>query len=902
MLASALLLAVLGASPETAEQALQQHGIVLLRPGDWDAPLVEALYEGLQLLPPAMRDVPGGPLELVSNAEPAPFGMGDGDRLPEWSDGRRRFHLYAFSEPADEARAQLRLERLDEAERERLWRRRALIHAVVQRWDDALGLSRRNLWRRLNVWLAPFDRVLTFREEALNRFEGAYSRRRGMASASLDLVTFAEELFASPETIRPGAVDPVESLACQEFGKSRALLSLLHEHGLAPAPRDPSCSAFERWARLDELESVEVLLVASSGRAPESIFGHILLRPVYASGTRLLGPSFAPVVQIAALTGPDDSGPSYLWNGFTGGFSTVVLTSTMGEVAHQSLRHEQRTIRRFRLELTAEERRRVMERVWELERRGYFGYYFFTDNCAAVLVHLINGALPEDRQISLPGRFFTPPTATLDEIAAIRVSGDRPLMTQVPEPFESTRDIAERSNEELIRIGERIGQALPGEMRRRFTRLLRHAHSPVVAERAAAWPALEAIFEARLSGPASLEEREAIYAWLLHAVRIERHALERALAAQAEVEIARLLPDGMQALSSAEQVLQRQRDFARETEIQRRLAMLDREEAHAIRLEHAPKRPPTDEERRIIDQAAKSETAFRRLTDVQARLVQRHFALVDAGDWLERERLELRTELATRAATSLPASGYWRTRPAIGARIARGGARPLLALRNSGLYEHLGDQRVRGFQSSSQMHVLDGELRLTLGDDGWPALAGSEFTVFGYRTLQRDPPILRRTFVDELGWGGAMGWEARPERSLPQRGLMHLEALAVIDAGPRFLRLLAVGLGATGQLRWTTDRAAVGIGPRLALTSRLPLPGHSANALRIEGLYQPALLVGAASGWVHETSVGGGFDVRIPLGAKRALLIGPRVRFEWEKGAGQERGPELLTTLGLELI
>lgn len=81
-----------------------------------------------------------------------------------------------------------------------------MVHAVMQRWDDAQGWSRGPRWRRLSGWVGPFERLFTFHEEVLLHYAGAFSRARGQVSASLDLVTFAEELFAPVEALRPDAL------------------------------------------------------------------------------------------------------------------------------------------------------------------------------------------------------------------------------------------------------------------------------------------------------------------------------------------------------------------------------------------------------------------------------------------------------------------------------------------------------------------------------------------------------------------------------------------------------------------------------------------------------------------------------------------------------------------------
>ena len=56
-------------------------------------------------------------------------------------EGRSAFALDDFA-PEEDPRAGFRLAELAVPARRALWRRRAIVHAVIQRWDDAHGFSR----------------------------------------------------------------------------------------------------------------------------------------------------------------------------------------------------------------------------------------------------------------------------------------------------------------------------------------------------------------------------------------------------------------------------------------------------------------------------------------------------------------------------------------------------------------------------------------------------------------------------------------------------------------------------------------------------------------------------------------------------------------------------------------
>ncbi|MGI5863580.1 MAG: hypothetical protein ACOX6T_16200, partial [Myxococcales bacterium] len=159
--ALALRAGALAAAPDAeALHALEQSAIYLepeKEGGQLSPGLAVELLAGLRRLPEPMRSFPGGPLRIAEHAAAAPFGLGDGsEEHPDWSDGRRTFHLYRYA-PSKERRAESWLGDLDEPERERLWRQRAIVHAVVQRWDDALGLSKRVAWRRISGWPGPLS-------------------------------------------------------------------------------------------------------------------------------------------------------------------------------------------------------------------------------------------------------------------------------------------------------------------------------------------------------------------------------------------------------------------------------------------------------------------------------------------------------------------------------------------------------------------------------------------------------------------------------------------------------------------------------------------------------------------------------------------------------------------------
>ncbi|NVJ13508.1 DUF4105 domain-containing protein [Myxococcus sp. AM010] len=890
------LLALVFALPVHAEEALSarvhalnQAGVVLRGAAATSADLVTEVEAGLAALPPAMRRPPGGPLELVLHAEAAPLGLGDGSPArPDWTEGRARFHLYQYA-PSDERRATLRLSRLTDAESARLWRRRAVVHAVMQRWDDAKGWSGTPAWRRLSGWLKPFERPLVWKEEVRLRYAGAFSRAMGQRSASLDWVTFAEELLVPVESLRADALPVDDHVRCQEFSKARALTEQLEASGLGTLPPRGDCPAFDAWAELESLSHFEVLLVASTGRQPESLFGHLLLRPVWREGEVPRGPTFERVVQLVALTGMESKGLGYVVKGMTGAYDTVFLTGTMGDLSHEALELEQRSIRRFRLRLKPGEDARMLERVWELERRGYMGYYFFTDNCASALVFLLNGALEGGRQLRPPGTLWVLPTATLDTLARVQVEGPggetSSLLEHIPDAFESTGDRAVRAHSAQQEALDALAGHVGADELARLGGVHARLASPEPQVRARAYDDLPGVVAAMMHSAKTASRdtvRAHLHAFVAHAVRVERAAVDRADGERLRIERERLLAVKVPVAGSARAgIAERQRVFETEDALQRRLAVLDRVTLLKDALASAERRPPTPEELRTLVWAERTEATFHRATEVQGTLNDGVLATVDPVAFLHEDRRRKVAAEAAWAEGALRESGAGRMMVALGVDFPEGAAaRPLVGLRTAGMAEALGDARLHGFQPSSELRVLDGELFL-LPRWGLPKVVASDLTLLGYRTLLRELPQFRDSVWDSLGWGAEARVASSDARLLRYRASVQAEALMVLDEDARFSRFTTVGVGGLAAVHWNREGLTPAAGPRLSLAHRMGLFGSGANAVRLEAAYAPTWRVGDTH-FTHEAGAALQLEVWLGRAGPFGVLLTPRAQVRWE--------------------
>jgi hypothetical protein len=819
----------------------------------WTDAARETVREELARLPPRLQSFPGGVLEIELHPEPAPFGMGDRTPVhPEWSGGGRRFHLYGWMEP-DDRRAAYRLERLSPALREELWRRRAIVHAVIERFDQHFLWSRRERWRDINGWVHPLERLFTVQEEALNRYAWAYSRERGMDSSAEDLATFAEEALVPATLFDPEAVPIDDQVQCQEFSKSRFLQAVLAPFEVS-RPSSASCPAFERWARLSELSHIEVLFSAPSGAHIESLFGHLMLRPVYRSTGRTAGSSSERVMQIAALTGLGERLDVLLARGLTGGYPAVFSFAPLNNVLRQNLEIEQRSLRRWKLQLSEAETLNLMQRMWELERRGYPRYYFFTENCATQLLWIVNAALEDGRHVALPGTFWVMPTATLDAMA----NTQQTLLLRLPDEFRSHQGLAYAAEERRRSLDEWLMGAS----------MLQQLESPTSGDRRAAYEQIPRLFEHALASGDVAERRLALRGLLDSITDSERYAADKASVVQEALDQATTrVPTSVHLPTSSELLAERQRLYERE-DARARL------QADAVQFEHIaeiitslPHRERTAEEQRQWAEALEERSLFDRWTEIEGDVLERHFgadepALVSVT---EPER------------DSLQSSGYGYL--SIGAMGGWDG-QVLVSLDSALVRELMGDNRDRGFGPATEVHLLDARTALSFAAPGFPTVPRLDLTLIGFRSFVREPEIARRSFWDALGWGTQAEVHRDVGLGLAQRAQLGAQLYWIPWSRDSYRRFIAVGMGPGLALDANWLPQALLMGPRLELSARLPLWGHTVNALHIEASYLPQWAVvtsqagrfeqdAAISGWIDlHTARALGHDVVLGVGAE----------------------------------
>ena len=182
----------------------------------------------------------------------------------------------------------------------------------------------------------------------------------------------------------------------------------LEERGLlldgAPRPDCPELDA--HMARFDPSSGISLAFAGAWPNNPGSMFGHTLLRVRTsregASGLLDHGLGYA------ALVPPDESGVLFALKGVFGGYRGQLSVLPW----HAKLRAysdvESRDIWEHRLSLSTREVEAVLLHAWELGTNGWIDYFFFDENCATLLLALLEAARPSLALTDLRRPFLTP--------------------------------------------------------------------------------------------------------------------------------------------------------------------------------------------------------------------------------------------------------------------------------------------------------------------------------------------------------------------------------------------------------------------------------------------------------------------------------------------------------------
>jgi hypothetical protein len=377
-------------------------------------------------------------------------------------------------------------------------------------FDRAVGWSDDPAWRRLNGWQLSIAHPLHPRPD--NVHEAGFVAPRGGRSPRWDLASFTAALLLD--------ADGDGSVGCRLLSQAafvRARLAGLQPGAAAIAPA--RCQAFERWADLDRLAGVEIVLATPSTAMAASLFGHVFLRLVYRDdeGGTPLHVSWS-VAFLADNEVPFAAERNYALKGIAGYYTASLHERAFLEAYREYVVLEGRDLRRWRLNLSADERRALMQRLWTVKGAGRYAYYFFRRNCATLALDIVDQARASGAPLEQPGLFAAPPASLLEPWARARGADGAPLLQFEPEPlwsFDHQARIGSHHRRALeARIVTSLGDLAGAALRATFEA----AHLPSPDARAAAYERLAA----QLAEPPVGAESD-VRAWLSDSAVIESH-------------------------------------------------------------------------------------------------------------------------------------------------------------------------------------------------------------------------------------------------------------------------------------------------------------------------------------------------------------------------------------------
>ena len=877
------------------------HGLLLESSKHWHAGEPGEVLAGARALPPfMMARFKREPIRVVRRAKACLHGLGRYSRsCPTFSRDGKTFFLYNVPPPQGEGAAR-RLKVLTAAELPALMRRRAVAHLATALMDQQMKWSASTQWRAINGWNRSG-------RKAFNLDVWGYSRYQGMDSAHMDLVTFAEEFFARPQDILRDSSDPeVRSrlntldwdltLACQQFTKIRIFSKILAQHDAAwtPPKRGPrearplgECTQFQMWSDMQNVEGVDLLLAAATSDRPESLYGHLLMGVRYKQGKSLRSRGFEPVYQYGAITDTNVTKVEYFSKGLLGGFYSIIQPNTFRGVDRLFMQYEQRTLRRYGLNLTDEQVLHVMQRLWEAERHITFPYYFLSDNCASMLIDLLAPAL-DDIEVPNPFRLALMPTEVLDLLASAQNGELGPLLYKRPETHFSSREVAmdavPRRRAALSELLDAIGERATPEQRSRLTSLDMSLddRDPVVRKKA--YATLKETLLTTLAG-LKLEDPERVNLhainYLYYSSRIERYFMDVAFYARRLI-YASALKDPPQ-FTAEEQLLMRRELYMSEDLEERQKALLALARLGDQRLRTGARRDLTESEEADLAQIALTQEAYLASLDTLATIIETFEPNLDGVAFIEEKSAAFEAEQQAHDQRSIGPPGKGRfilggSGGALAGAQDTTGFRGGVELSASIVHERLGEQRRRGFRSDIASRAVGLDLEGVVDEDFVRRLK-ADLTLFEFMSIEQRMGPVRESWRDLFGWGLGVRVHHDGRRGLDVAPHGEVGYVYPIWVSDRVSNFLVFGGYAALRRDWGQQSNASLAGVKGLLMGQLHLYGSYANVMRMEvETYQYAHLTRLAHSW----------DVRARLQTEhvlgelnqQVLMLQPYVQYE----------------------
>lgn len=156
--------------------------------------------------------------------------------------------------------------------------------------------------------------------------------------------------------------------------------------------QDIKCPKVDEFMDLfKDPQTVSIVFSSAYPNNPASMFGHSFLK--------INSKSRADITDIginyAAQVAEDENPFAFIYFGIMGGYLGQWSTESYHKKIKEYVQGENRDLWEYELNLTAEETRRFLYHLWELETNSYFKYYFFDENCSYQILAALEAIKPE---------------------------------------------------------------------------------------------------------------------------------------------------------------------------------------------------------------------------------------------------------------------------------------------------------------------------------------------------------------------------------------------------------------------------------------------------------------------------------------------------------------------------
>lgn len=177
----------------------------------------------------------------------------------------------------------------------------------------------------------------------------------------------------------------------------------------------PQCGDFEYWKKGIEAKSLTLVFSSAFPNDPSSMFGHTFVRfnRNQKDKNDLLdyGANYS-----AYIADPNPNPFEYAYRGIFGGYPGYFGFSPYYMKVNEYINAESRDLYEYDLNIPPERVDRLVNHLWEIYATTYFDYYFLDENCALMLAHFLEIAMPE-WELSHVGRPYYLPTDLIKKVA-----------------------------------------------------------------------------------------------------------------------------------------------------------------------------------------------------------------------------------------------------------------------------------------------------------------------------------------------------------------------------------------------------------------------------------------------------------------------------------------------------